>query len=417
MRQTLILGILTAFNVLVTFFYQYHIVSTIGPGTETDSLFASMVVPQLILAVVSGSLSYVIIPLLSSTSGEGFGQELWNLFRGIFFLFTALAVLLFISASHWVPLTVPGFNLSAKNLTVSLTRIQLIGLSFTGFSGLLTAAYHAQHRFIWASLAPGLSAIIGLIFLIWYLPLIGVASAAWAMTIKMIFQAILLAPILGPYQASRSSSSTFKTVWVKIKPLLFGNVYSKTDQLVDRFLSSMAPAGDLSLLHLSQLAYGAGNQIINSSAVAPLVPTLAQKAAGGDWETFRDLSKRRFMMVTAFTLITFIGFITFGEYSLGLSLKSTSFTDAEINTLWRMLVALVGVWVGGAMGQVLSSSFYAKRDTKTPTIIGVYGFTIGIVLKFVGFYSFGVIGIALGTSVYYFINAIALYVSLYRKNF
>ena len=237
------------------------------------------------------------------------------------------------------------------------------------------------------------------------------------MTIKMIIQAVLLAPILGPYQASRSSRSTFKTVWVKIKPLLFGNVYSKTDQLVDRFLSSMAPAGDLSLLHLSQLAYGAGNQILNSSAVAPLVPTLAQKAAEGDWETFRDLSKRRFMMVTAFTLIAFIVFITFGEYSLGLSLKSTSFTDTEINTLWRMLVALVGVWVGGAMGQVLSSSFYAKRDTKTPTIIGVYGFTIGIVLKVVGFYSFGVIGIALGTSVYYFINAIALYVSLYRRNF
>ena len=388
----------------------------LGPGTETDSLFASMVVPQLVLTVVSGSLTYVIIPIFANINEDSFGQELWNLFRGIAFIFIPLTVILYLTTNVWVPLTVPGFSLDAKKLTVSLTEIQLIGMTFTGLAGVLTAAYHAKQRFIWAYLSPGLSAFIGLIFLFWYFPIIGVRAAAWAMTIKMLSLVVLLSPILGPYKPSLRNNTIFKMVWDKLKPLLFGNIYSKTDQFLDRFLASMAPAGELSLFHLSQMIYGAGNQILNSAIVAPMVPVLAQNAKHGEWNAFRKLSKTRLLIVAVITCSTFLLFIFMGKYILNLFLKNTNFVDTEIGKFWWMLIALFGVWVGGALGQVLSSSFYAKGNTKTPTIIGIFGFTIGIALKSVGFLKFGVLGVAIGTTTYYFINAILLHISLYRKN-
>jgi peptidoglycan biosynthesis protein MviN/MurJ (putative lipid II flippase) len=74
-----------------------------------------------------------------------------------------------------------------------------------------------------------------------------------------------------------------------------------------------------------------------------------------------------------------------------------------------MLIALGGVLVGGAVGQVLSSSFYAFGDTSTPTRVGVAGFTLGLILKVGGFFLEGIHGIAVGTSAYYMINAVALY--------
>jgi peptidoglycan biosynthesis protein MviN/MurJ (putative lipid II flippase) len=61
--------------------------------------------------------------------------------------------------------------------------------------------------------------------------------------------------------------------------------------------------------------------------------------------------------------------------------------------------------VGGAMGQILSTSFYAKGNTQTPTRIGVIGFTIGLFFKGIGFYIAGVTGIAVGTSLYLLMNA------------
>jgi len=49
------------------------------------------------------------------------------------------------------------------------------------------------------------------------------------------------------------------------------------------------------------------------------------------------------------------------------------------------MVALVGVWVFGLTGLVLSSSFYARGDTLTPSIVAVAGFVVAIAIKLAGF--------------------------------
>lgn len=80
---------------------------------------------------------------------------------------------------------------------------------------------------------------------------------------------------------------------------------------------------------------------------------------------------------------------------------------ADVDLLHALLVALAGVGLGAAAGQVLTVAFYAYGNTVTPTRVGVIGFTLAIPLKALFFWWWGVLGIAVATSIYTMGNACA----------
>lgn len=51
MRLALSLGILSGTNVFLAALIQWYVLVTIGPGVETDALFAGTVVPRSVLAM------------------------------------------------------------------------------------------------------------------------------------------------------------------------------------------------------------------------------------------------------------------------------------------------------------------------------------------------------------------------------
>ena len=77
-------------------------------------------------------------------------------------------------------------------------------------------------------------------------------------------------------------------------------------------------------------------------------------------------------------------------------------------------MALGGVWLGGAAGQVSTVSFFALGDTTTPTKVGVVGFTVAIPIKIVFYWWWGVVGLAVATSLYTAGNAVAHQILLHR---
>jgi putative peptidoglycan lipid II flippase len=375
---------------------------------ETDAFFAGMILPQLALTVLSGSLIHVLVPLLAIEDKESFSRTSWGFLQCLGILLGILAIFFAITSTFWVPWVVPGFDSQTKSLTVSLTQIQLVGMVLTGPATVLTAAYHAQQRFIWASGSGVLATFLAFLFLFFGLPYLGIQAAAWTMVLKSVLQALFLIPGIGPYHRPEIHNPAIQKAWRQIRPLLLGTSYYKTDQIVDRLLASMTPVGGVSLLHMALQIYGAGNQVLNAAIAAPVVPLLAQKAHRRDWRAYFQISKGRLLRVTIFSVLGFLFLWVWGQEILRLLFGFGRFRMEEVDKLWWILMALVGVLIGGAMGQILSTSFYARGETVVPTKIGVWGFSLGIGFKVLGFYLAGIIGIALGTSVYYFLNVFLL---------
>lgn len=404
MRQPLLLGVFAAVNIGIAFVYQWYVLVQLGPGMETDALFAGMTLPQLVLAVVSGSLMHVLVPLLAGEPADRFRHDAWGFFILVGALFTTIALLLYVFAPYWVPLTVPGFSESGKSLTVHLTRIQLIGMVFTALSGVQAAVYHARQRFIWVELAPLITGSLGFLALILFLPRYGVEVVAWISTLRFAFQNLLQMPGMGSWIMPDLNSKTVRNAWKRIKPLLWGTAYYKTDPLVDRFLLSTSGSGNLSLFYLAQQIYGAGAGVLSKAFIGPLVPRLSLLHRASDVAGFRRAYRRGLWQVGLITGSCFLAIAIFGEALLSLLVGYGAVTEANVRALWLIMLGLGGMFVGGVMGSVTTSAFYARGNTTLPTQLGIVTYTVYLPLKVISFLLGGIPALAISVSAYYLVN-------------
>jgi putative peptidoglycan lipid II flippase len=408
MALTVSLGGLAVVNILLSSLMYMYVLIALGPGSQTDALFASVVVPRLILAIIGGSLTHVLVPVLAAQPSEDLRKNGWTLFLLVGLFFAALEILLHLLAPFWVRAVLPGFSEEIRLLTIELARVHLAAMVLTSLCSVLATFHQATKRFIRVELVSLLSTALSFAVLLWALSVYGVKAAAWAVVLRTSLQVLFLLPGLGRYCPPDWRSPAVAEVLRRFKPLLFGTTYYKLGPLVDRFLSSMTPAGGLSLLYVGQQIFTLANEIIYKAFTVPAVPLLASHAQAQEWHRFRSVLYTRLWIVGAVTAAGYLMFLWVGESLLSWVASYGHISEADIHSLWLIVVALIGFLIAGSMGQIASAGFYAKGNTATPTLVGVIGFTVGIAAKVVGFFHFGLIGIAAGTTLYYVVNLVVL---------
>jgi putative peptidoglycan lipid II flippase len=413
LSQPAVLALLAGLNLLVTVGYQWLPVARLGVGAATDALFVSAIVPQVILSVVSSGLTSVLTPLLATAGADRFRVQTWTYAQGVGMAAVALNGLLFVAAPWWVVWLVPGFDAPARSLTVDLVRVQLAGAVATMLLMVGWSADYARRRFVWVETSAILAGLVGLGVVVALLPRLGVYAVAWGMSLRSILQLALLVPGWGGYARPDWRGAGGRTAFLRLLPLMGGATYYKLDPMVERVLASFAPAGQLSLLHLGQQAYAAGNQILTKAVVNPIMPALAELAATRIWPDFARLTWRRLTAVLLVATAAWIALALIGRPVLAVVLGRW-LDPAEIVLLHVILVALGGVWLGGSAGQVSTVSFFALGDTRTPAAVGVVGFTVAIPIKIVFYWWWGVVGLAVATSIYTAGNAVAHQLLLHR---
>lgn len=413
-RLSLTLAGLAICSAALAILMPWYVVTRLGVGVETDAFFASGALPQLIFLVASFSLTQVLIPLLATEDEKTFRRDAWGFFLSITGFFSLLAVVLFVLAPYWVPLLVPGFSNEAKQLAISLSRIQMLAMVGNASVAVLWSVHYARQKFIWAELSPVFANILSLLFLFWTLPKYGIVAAAWANVLNLTLKLGFLMPLLGRWQWPQWDSYAMREAWRRVKPFLLGQTYSKSDPLVDRFLTSMSTAGNLSLLYIGQQIYSAINLIITKAISAPTLPRLALAAQSGEWIRFRRTYRQRLWWMAGLGIAAGVILLVFGESLLHLMIGHGGITAQNVRMLWWIMLALSGLLIGGTAGQVTSVAFYAMGDTKTPTMLFIWTFTIYIPIKVLVFFHYGLVGLAVATSAHLLLNFLLQFIVLER---
>ena len=414
MRTALGIALLAAVNMAATFALQWYVLVFFGPGRETDAIFAGLTVPNLVVMLTAAPVGNTLVPLLAQQpEGRPRREIAWAVLVAITALFGALTGALLLTVDLWAPALAPGFAGEDRALLVTTSRIQVVSVVFTAQYSVAWAMCQARRAFVAAELS--LLASLGLSFgaLVWAAPRYGVEGVAWVNAGRAALQTALLLPAMGGWHRPDLKNPALAEAWRRMWPLLVGGAYYKSDVLVDRYLSSMAPAGGLSLFHLGRQLYAAAQGILSKALVGPIVPSLAHQASQSAWDDFRALYRRRLVLVTALIGVGYVVYFVAGKLLLGLLIGHGGVTPENLETLHAILLGLAGFLLG-APGQILASAFYALGDTRTPTLASVAGYTLGVAFKVGGFVYGGLVGLAVATSLYYLTNMVLLAVLLER---
>lgn len=177
----------------------------------------------------------------------------------------------------------------------------------------------------------------------------------------------------------------------------------------------MASVGSVTLVGLAQSAMSAIASVLERALCVPMSPRVARCVAAGDAAGVRRLYRSTVLAVAAATACVGAAFVAVQPvWAPGMNLL-LSLEAERAALLWWLCILLLGFLFVAAAGTAVVAVFYALGDTRTPALIGLTGFGIGVVAKSAGFLMLGLQGLVLATSLYYIANLVALVVSVERR--
>ena len=403
-----LIGSASLLNVVMAVLFQWVLLIILGPGKDTDALFAALTLPQLFSTVIASALTQVLVPLLAGESEEDARRTAWSYAALFGPMFAVAAAVLALTAAWWVPLLVDGFDAPGKQRAVHLTQISVIGIVFTGTIAVQQAAAFARGHYIWPDIAQALTNALALGLLVVLLPRYGITAAAWVTIGRLALQCLLMIRSLGAFTRPDFSDPALSAGWRRMKPLVVGASYYKLDPLVDRFLLSALAPGSLSLFTLAQQLHGAASQVVTKALATPAQTQLVALQKRGQKAEFARVLKRGFAVTTLFCAACLALLALIGEPLLRPLLAYGRFDAGHTHQLWLILLLAGGVFLLGASSSLLAGAFYSRGDTRTPTLLGSASFTISMAIKLLMFRYTGLFGLAVAVSFQYVLSAVLM---------
>lgn len=203
-------------------------------------------------------------------------------------------------------------------------------------------------------------------------------------------------------------------------PAIIGTSAIQIKVLVDTIVASGIDGGVSWLSYsfrLMQFPIGVFGVAIGTAAI----PTLSRLASEENFDKFRSTLSDAIKLVFLLTIPSAFGLIVLGEPIIRLIYEGGRFTAFDTNmTAWALGAYSIGL-AGYAAIKVLSPSFYALDDAKTPMYVSLASVLVHVVASF-GLMSllskvgvsperpngFGHVGVALATSTVAMVNFLAL---------
>ncbi|GAH92121.1 unnamed protein product, partial [marine sediment metagenome] len=191
-------------------------------------------------------------------------------------------------------------------------------------------------------------------------------------------------------------------------PAMIGLAITQINVVVDRTIASTLIDGSISALYYSnrlvQFPLGAFGIAISIA----IFPTLAKYTAKNNITEFKKSLLFGLRMLLFITVPSAVGLIVLKDSLIRLIYEHGIFSRAATNmTASALLYYSIGLFAYACV-RLITMSFYALKDTKTPVKIGIYIVFLNIALDFILIRYLAHSGLALATSVAAILNLIIL---------
>jgi putative peptidoglycan lipid II flippase len=398
-----------------------------GAGDTLDAYYAAFRVPDLIYnLMIVGAMSAAFIPVFTEFIAEKKEKDAWDLSSGVLslqiYLTGALAIFLVIFAPQLMKLVTPGYTGDKMDLTVFMTRIMFLSPLLLGISGIFGGVLVSFKKFLIYSLAPifyNFGIIIGAVFFVKWM---GPVGLAWGVVLGAAMH------MLVQYPSAKLSGFNFRPMFLDawknpgvrrvLKLMLPRTITIAASQInftiITIFASTLA-AGSLTVFNLANNIQSAPIGLFGVSFAIAVFPTLSALAAKKQQQEFVSAFSRTFRQILFFVIPLSIFIFVLRAQTVRVVLGSGKFNwDDTILTFQTLGLLTIGLFAQ-ALLPLLTRTFYALQNTKTPLKITIFSEAIllSAVMLLIGPY--GIYGLAIAFSFYSVVNMILLLYFLRKK--
>jgi putative peptidoglycan lipid II flippase len=416
-----------------------------GASSTSDAFWQAFLVPDLIFTVIAGgALSSAFIPVFTQyIIGDHDEKTAWHitssLLNLIVAIMTVLALLLFILEPWIAPLYNPCLSQSNPqelSLIISLSRIMLLQSVIMGGGVIITSVLFAKQNFLRPAIGTVLynvGLIAGLIpglFITLHRTPTSLTLAAYLATFGVVFGAILMVGIQVPSVIKAGMVYTFSFDWRhpaviqiarQMVPRAFNSAMLYFSIFVDRALILLMAAavgqnagGSITQYYQAFLLISLPLGVFGMAVSTAAFPTLAENVTLGRMDRFRNIIQDTLRTILFLSLPSSIGLIVLGLPIIQVLLEHGAYSlDSALSTTVPLAFFAFGL-IGFSMVEILTRSFYALRDTKTPVTVSIVQFIFKIALSIILIQAYrwglkwGLGGLALSTAIAANLEAFAL---------
>jgi putative peptidoglycan lipid II flippase len=406
-------------------------------GSKADALNAdaftnAFAFPDMLFTIVAGgALASAFIPVFTSYLVEKRDRKsAWHIASSalniIMALLVVLAILGIIFTRPFLELTLPEImrkSTSEPETLIQLTRIMLLQPIFLGGATITIAVLQARQSFV----LPAIGQVIYTVSLIGGILAtrvdetthifgghLGIAGPAWGVVVGALLQFVIQIP--GLINAKMRYTFSFdlfnpgiREMFRLMAPRLLNAVILYLSVFVNRNLLGTvgidgATYGYVTAFTLIMLPNGVFGMAVSQAAF----PTLAALVSAGEWTRLRDTISRTVRGIIFLAVPSAFGMMILAEPICRVILGHGDFSLSQLPYFTGPLIYFGIGLVGLSLVEILTRSFYALQDTRTPTEVSIYQFMFSIGLSVVLLGPMGANGLALASSLAWLGEALVL---------
>ena len=319
-------------------------------------------------------------------------------------------VIAFFASNTIISLGAPGFSAEKKAITEDMYRICILAYLVFAQVSILNNYLNCNDKYFSAGASTLLISITQIIFIVaaYYVkdPLVMAYGLPASMFARYVF--LRIRSKIGPVDVIRESrliplSEEVRNTARTAFPLFLSEIVISANELIDNTFASGLPEGSVSVLSYANILSASFHTLITSSILTVFYTTISKNVAEKDkGSELKELNYTFILLSTI--LIPFVMFaMIFSKWGINLVYERGAFVpETTVKTAISFAVYILGI-PAITFRNMAIQYYQAYKKTKVPLILSAINIVINIILNFLLVNRLGYIGLALATTLSYYV--------------
>ena len=393
-----------------------------GTGVENDAYASAYTLFYFPVLLFNSCITATIVPLFveerekySLRHSNHFASNALNLFILAALIISAV---MYAFAEPIVNL-IYRFDAEGIALTVKLTRIMMLGLTFNVASIVISSLLNAMEKFMAAQLTGFPLSLAVIVSVVAFSGRCGIEAVAWGVFAASVLQVVVLSPFLLGWFTYEPvidlKDKRFHRLLKLAGPAVLSMGISEINHLIDRSLASGLPVGSISAMNYAYklITFLLGVLMVPLTTI--MFSRISKQAADDNQQGVLASLRRSIVLISLVALpIVAIAMVLSNDVVKMIYMRGNFTLESVLLTGSVLLFYLIGVPSFG-MRDYLNRTFHALQDTKTPFAVACLTVCLNIILNLILRRFMGARGLALATSLSSYVGSLTMFVLLRKR--